>query len=134
MLVLETLEHAQGRAAEIYGEIIGFAVTDDAFHIVMPEEDGDGPARAMAKALEDAHVGPEDVDYTNAHGTTTQLNDKSETAAIKRVMGDRAKRIPISSMNSMIAHLLCPACPDDAIASILSINHGMVHPTINLKP
>jgi len=133
MLVLETLEHAQNRGAEIYGEIVGFAVTDDAFHIVMPEEDGDGPARAMAKALEDAHVGPEDVDYINAHGTSTQLNDKSETAAIKRVMGDRAKRIPISSTKSMIGHLLGAAGAVEAIASILSINHGMVHPTINLE-
>src|SRR5260370_42345093 len=76
MLVLETLEHAQGRGAEIFGEIIGFAVTDDAFHIVMPEEDGDGPARAMAKALQDAHIGPEAVDYSNAHGTSTHLNHK----------------------------------------------------------
>jgi 3-oxoacyl-[acyl-carrier-protein] synthase II len=133
MLVLETLEHAKGRRAEIYGEIIGFAVTDDAFHIVMPEEDGDGPARAMAKALEDAHIGPEDIDYINAHGTSTQLNDKSETAAIKRVMGDRARRIPISSTKSMIGHLLGAAGAVEAIASILSINHGIVHPTINLE-
>jgi 3-oxoacyl-[acyl-carrier-protein] synthase II len=133
MLVLETLEHAKGRGAEIFGEIIGFAVTDDAFHIVMPEEDGDGPARAMAKALEDAHIGPQDVDYINAHGTSTQLNDKSETAAIKRVMGDRAKRIPISSTKSMIGHLLGAAGAVEAIASILSINHGTVHPTINLE-
>jgi 3-oxoacyl-[acyl-carrier-protein] synthase II len=133
MLVLETLEHAQGRGAEIFGEIIGFAVTDDAYHIVMPEEDGDGPARAMAKALEDAHIGPEDIDYINAHGTSTQLNDRSETAAIKRVMGDRARRIPISSTKSMIGHLLGAAGAVEAIASILSINHGMVHPTINLE-
>jgi 3-oxoacyl-[acyl-carrier-protein] synthase II len=133
MLVLETLEHAKGRSAEIFGEIIGFAVTDDAFHIVMPEEDGDGPARAMAKALEDAHIGPPDVDYINAHGTSTQLNDKSETAAIKRVMGDRAKKIPISSTKSMIGHLLGAAGAVEAIASILSINQGIVHPTINLE-
>ena len=128
MLVLETLEHAQGRSAEIFAEIIGFAVTDDAFHIVMPEEDGDGPARAMAKALEDAHIGPAEVDYINA-----QLNDKSETAAIKRVMGDRAKQIPISSTKSMIGHLLGAAGAVEAIASILSMNHGIVHPTINLE-
>ena len=133
MLVLETLEHAEGRGAEVFAEIIGFAVTDDAFHIVMPEEDGDGPARAMAKALEDAHIGPGDVDYINAHGTSTQLNDKSETAAIKRVMGDRAKQIPISSTKSMIGHLLGAAGAVEAIASILCINHGIVHPTINLE-
>ncbi|HEY8803463.1 MAG TPA: beta-ketoacyl-ACP synthase II, partial [Candidatus Dormibacteraeota bacterium] len=133
MLVLETLEHAQGRQAEIYAELIGFAVTDDAFHIVMPEEDGDGPARAMAKALEDAHVRPEDIDYINAHGTSTQLNDKSETAAIKRVMGDRAGKIPISSTKSMIGHLLGAAGAVEAIACILSMNNGIVHPTINLE-
>jgi 3-oxoacyl-[acyl-carrier-protein] synthase II len=133
MLVLETLEHAQDRGADIFAEIIGFAVTDDAFHIVMPEEDGDGPARAMAKALQDAHVGPEEIDYINAHGTSTQLNDKSETAAIKRVMGDRARQIPISSTKSMIGHLLGAAGAVEAIASILCINHGIVHPTINLE-
>ena len=133
MLVLETLEHAHSRQAEIYAELIGFAVTDDAFHIVMPEEDGDGPARAMAKALADADVRPEDVDYINAHGTSTQLNDKSETAAIKRVMGDRARKIPISSTKSMIGHLLGAAGAVEAIACILSMNHGIVHPTINLE-
>ncbi len=133
MLVLETLEHAQGRGAEIFAEIIGFAVTDDAFHIVMPEEDGDGPARAMAKALQDAHLTPADIDYINAHGTSTQLNDKSETAAIKRVMGERARQIPISSTKSMIGHLLGAAGAVEAIATILSMNHGMVHPTINLE-
>src|SRR5205814_9861488 len=95
----------EDRKADIFGEIIGFAVTDDAFHIVRPEEDGDGPARAMAKALEDADIGPGDIDYINAHGTSTQLNDKSETAAIKRVMGDRAKQIPNSSKKSMISKL-----------------------------
>jgi 3-oxoacyl-[acyl-carrier-protein] synthase II len=133
MLVLETLEHAQQRGADIFAEIIGFAVTDDAFHIVMPEEDGDGPARAMAKALEDAHIVPRDVDYINAHGTSTQLNDKSETAAIKRVMGDRAHQIPISSTKSMIGHLLGAAGAVEAIAAILCMNHGIVHPTINLE-
>jgi 3-oxoacyl-[acyl-carrier-protein] synthase II len=133
MLVLETLDHARARDAAIFAELIGFAVTDDAFHIVMPEEDGDGPARAMAKALEDARIGPGDVDYINAHGTSTQLNDKSETAAIKRVMGDRAKEVPISSTKSMIGHLLGAAGAVEAIASILCINNGMVHPTINLE-
>ena len=133
MLVLETLEHAQDRAAEVYAEIIGFAVTDDAFHIVMPEEDGDGPARAMAKALQDAHLNPQDIDYINAHGTSTQLNDKSETAAIKRVMGERARQIPISSTKSMIGHLLGAAGAVEAIATVLCMNHGIVHPTINLE-
>src|SRR5256884_2022367 len=126
-----TLQHAQNRGAEIYGEIIGFAVTDDAFHIVMPEEDGDGPARAMAKALEDAHIGPQDIDYINAHGTSTQLNDKSETAAIKRVMGGRAKQIPISSTKSMIGHLLGAAGAGEGGPSLLSINHRVGHPPLN---
>jgi 3-oxoacyl-[acyl-carrier-protein] synthase II len=133
MLVLETLEHAQRRDAPIFAEIVGFAVTDDAFHIVMPEEDGDGPARVMAKALADAHVEPSEVDYINAHGTSTQLNDRSETAAIKRVFGEHARRIPISSTKSMIGHLLGAAGAVEAIATILCLQHGIVHPTINLE-
>jgi len=133
MLVLETLEHAQRRDAPVQAELVGFAVTDDAFHIVMPQEDGDGPARAMAGALADAHLGPRDVDYINAHGTSTQLNDRSETAAIKRVMGEHARRIPISSTKSMIGHLLGAAGAAEAIATILSMQHGIVHPTINLE-
>ena len=133
MLVLETLEHAESREAAVFAELIGFAVTDDAFHIVMPEEDGDGPARAMQKALDDAGLRPQDVDYINAHGTSTQLNDKSETTAIKRVFGERAGKIPISSTKSMIGHLLGAAGAVEAIATILSINHGMIHPTINLE-
>jgi 3-oxoacyl-[acyl-carrier-protein] synthase II len=133
MLVLETLEHAERRDAPILAELSGFAVTDDAFHIVMPEEDGDGPARAMAGALQDAHVSAGDVDYINAHGTSTPLNDKSETLAIKRVMGERAKKIPISSTKSMIGHLLGAAGAVEAIATILSINEGIIHPTINLE-
>jgi len=133
MLVLETLEHATARDAEIYAEVVGFAVTDDAFHIVMPEEDGDGPARAMAEAIADARLQPQDIDYINAHGTSTPLNDKSETAAIKRVMGGRAGRIPISSTKSMIGHLLGAAGGAEAIATILCMNHGIVHPTINLE-
>ncbi|HYM51314.1 MAG TPA: beta-ketoacyl-ACP synthase II [Candidatus Limnocylindrales bacterium] len=133
MLVLESLEHAERRDAPIFAELVGFAVTDDAYHIVMPEADGDGPARAMQKALDDAHLGPGDIDYINAHGTSTQLNDKSETAAIKRVFAEHAARIPISSTKSMIGHLLGAAGAVEAIATILSINNGMVHPTINLE-
>jgi 3-oxoacyl-[acyl-carrier-protein] synthase II len=133
MLVLETLEHAQRRGAPIFAELAGFAVTDDAYHIVMPEEDGDGPARAMQKALDDAQLKAEDIDYINAHGTSTQLNDKSETAAIKRVFGDHARMIPISSTKSMIGHLLGAAGAVEAIATILSMNHDLVHPTINLE-
>lgn len=133
MLVLESLEHASARDAQIYAEVVGFAVTDDAYHIVMPEDDGNGPARAMAAAIADARLNPPDLDYINAHGTSTPLNDKSETAAIKRVMGDRAHRIPISSTKSMIGHLLGAAGAVEAISTILCMNHGMVHPTINLE-
>jgi 3-oxoacyl-[acyl-carrier-protein] synthase II len=133
MLVLETLEHAQRRDANIFAELVGFAVTDDAYHIVMPEVDGDGPARAMAAALADAHLEPGDIDYINAHGTSTQLNDKSETAAIKKVFGDRAGTVPISSTKSMIGHLLGAAGAVEAIATVLCMNHGIVHPTINLE-
>ncbi len=133
MLVLETLEHARQRDAHVYAELVGFAVTDDAFHIVMPQEDGEGPARAMAEAIADAHLKPTDVDYINAHGTSTPLNDRSETAAIKRVFADQARRIPISSTKSMIGHLLGAAGAVEAIATILSMNNGMVHPTINLE-
>jgi len=131
MLVLETLEHAQGRGAEIYGEIIGFAVTDDAFHIVMPEEDGDGPARAMAKALEDAHIGPDDIDYINAHGTST-MADTIELGAVERVVGNAAAKISMSSTKSCIGHLLGAAGAVEAIFSILAMRDGVVPPTINL--
>ena len=133
MLVLETLEHAHARGSEIFAEVSGFAVTDDAYHIVMPEEDGDGPARAMAKALDDARVQPSEVDYINAHGTSTPLNDRSETAAIKRVLGEHAHRVPISSTKSMIGHLLGAAGAVEAIATILSMENGIIHPTINLE-
>jgi 3-oxoacyl-[acyl-carrier-protein] synthase II len=99
----------------------------------MPEADGDGPARAMANALADAGVRPSEVDYINAHGTSTPLNDRSETAAIKRVLGEHARRVPISSTKSMVGHLLGAAGAVEAIATILSMEHGIVHPTINLE-
>ena len=132
MLVLETLEHARARDSEIFAEVTGFAVTDDAYHIVMPEVDGDGPARAMAKALADARVEPSEVDYINAHGTSTPLNDRSETAAIKRVLGEHARRVPISSTKSMIGHLLGAAGAMSALTCVLAISRGCIPPTVNL--
>jgi 3-oxoacyl-[acyl-carrier-protein] synthase II len=133
ILVLESLEHARGRSARIYAEIAGFCVTDDAYHMVMPEEDGGGAARAMQGALDDAGVRPQDVQYINAHGTSTQLNDRSETRAIKRVFGEHARRVPISSTKSMIGHLIGAAGAVEAIATILTMTRGLIHPTINLE-
>jgi 3-oxoacyl-[acyl-carrier-protein] synthase II len=132
MLILETLEHASSRRARIYAEVVGFAVTEDAFHVVMPLEDGSGPARAMSLALRDAGLSPEDVDYINAHGTATPLNDRSETIAIKRAFGDHAYRVPISSTKSMIGHLIGASGAVEAIATALSMGRGIIHPTINL--
>ncbi len=133
ILVLESLAHAQQRAARIYAEVAGFCVTDDAYHMVMPDDDGGGAARAMRGALDDAQVKPEEIDYINAHGTSTQLNDRSETRAIKQVFGEHAYRVPISSTKSMIGHLIGAAGAVEAIATILAMNRGMVHPTINLE-
>jgi 3-oxoacyl-[acyl-carrier-protein] synthase II len=130
-LILESLEHAQNRGARIYGEILGYATTNDAFHQVAPDETGEAPARAIRLALKDAGVKPEDVDYVNAHGTSTQLNDAGETKALKIALGDYARKVPISSTKSMIGHLLGAAGAVEAIATLLSINRGMIHPTIN---
>ena len=130
-LVLESLEHAQGRGARIYGEVAGFAVTDDAFHAVAPDETGQAPARCITNALADAGVRPEEVDYVNAHGTSTQLNDAAETRALKMALGEHARRVPISSTKSMVGHLLGAAGAVEAIATLLSINRGIVHATIN---
>ena len=106
VLVLEELEHALRRGARIYAEIAGYGVSSDAFHPVQPTEDGSGPARAIAWALQDAGIQPEDVDYINAHGTSTPLNDAAETAAIKRVFGAQATQVPISSTKSMVGHAM----------------------------
>ena len=131
-LVLESLDHARGRGARIYGEVAGFSVTDDAFHQVAPDETGEAPARCITNALADAGVRPEEVDYVNAHGTSTPLNDASETRAITMALGRHAFQVAISSTKSMIGHLLGAAGAVEAIATFLMINRGMVHPTINL--
>ncbi|HLQ61070.1 MAG TPA: beta-ketoacyl-ACP synthase II [Candidatus Acidoferrales bacterium] len=132
-LVLEAQEHAEARGARIYGEVLGFAVTDDAYHQVAPDETGEAPARCISNALADAGVRPEDVDYINAHGTSTGLNDAGETKALKLALGEHALKVAISSTKSMIGHLLGAAGAVEAIATLLCINHGLVHPTINYE-
>jgi 3-oxoacyl-[acyl-carrier-protein] synthase II len=132
-LVLESLHHAVHRGARIHGEVIGFGVTDDAFHAVAPDETGQAPARCIKNALGDAGITPDDVDYVNAHGTSTPLNDAGETRALKMAFGDRAYRVPISSTKSMIGHLLGGAGAVEAVATLLCMNRGMIHPTINYE-
>src|SRR6266513_2019110 len=131
ILILELREHAINRGARIYGEILGYATTNDAFHQVAPDETGEAPARAIALALKDAALEPADVDYVNAHGTSTQLNDAGETKALKIALGEHARKVAISSTKSMIGHLLGAAGAVEAIATLLCMEHGMVHPTIN---
>lgn len=133
ILVLESMEHAQARGAKIYGEVAGYGCTADAYHITAPAPDGAYAARAMALALEDADLEAGDVDYINAHGTSTDLNDKLETMAIKQVFGERAAQIPISSTKSMTGHLLGAAGAVEAIACLLTINRGIIPPTINYE-
>ncbi len=131
VLVLEEREQALRRGVPILAEIVGYGCSSDAYHMVMPEPDGDGAARAMAAALADAGLAPTAIDYINAHGTATPLNDATETKAIKRVFGEHAYRVPISSTKSMIGHLLGAAGAVEAVACIMSLREGVVHPTIN---
>ncbi len=131
ILVLETYERAIARGAHIYAEFAGYGASCDAYHITSPAPDGSGLAICMAQALTDAGVNPTDVDYINAHGTSTPYNDKFETAAIKRVFGDHAKRLAVSSTKSMTGHLLGAAGGIEAAAAVLSIENGVVPPTIN---
>ncbi len=133
ILVLEGLEHAMGRGATILAEVAGYACSSDANHPVQPDEDGAGAARAIQWALDDAGVGPDEVDYINAHGTSTPLNDLSETLAIKRAFGERAYGVPISSTKSMIGHALGGAGGMEAVACVKSIVEGVIHPTINYE-
>jgi 3-oxoacyl-[acyl-carrier-protein] synthase II len=131
LLVVEGLEHATDRGANILAEVLGLGVSSDAFHDMHPDRDGSGAARAMRFALADAGIGPDEVDYINAHGTSTPLNDVSETLAIKSVFGQRAYRVPISSTKSMIGHGLGAAGAMEAVASVRTILSGEIHPTIN---
>jgi 3-oxoacyl-[acyl-carrier-protein] synthase II len=133
ILVLESLQHALEREARIYGEVVGFAANSDAYHVVMPEPNGSGAARAIEAALEHAGIQPLEVDYINAHGTSTQLNDAAETAAIKAVFAEYAHSVPISSTKSMMGHLLGAAGAVEAVASVLTLHHDLIPPTINLQ-
>ncbi len=133
ILVLESLEHALARGAHIYCELAGYAATCDAFHITQPDPDGKGLSLAMSRALNDARVRPDEIDYINAHGTSTPYNDKFETLAIKKVFGDHARKVMISSTKSMTGHLLGAAGGIEAIVSIKTIQTGEVPPTINLE-
>ncbi len=133
IVVLESLDHALSRGASIHAELIGYGATDDAYHITAPSPNGESAARAMSNALADGGVTPEEVDYINAHGTSTPLNDKVETLAIKKVFGDYAYRIPISSNKSMFGHLLGAAGVVELIATILSMEKEIIPPTINYE-
>lgn len=133
VLILESLDHALRRDAPICAEVAGVGISSDAYHVTAPDSDGSGAVRAMRWALEDANLTPEEVDYINAHGTSTPLNDAIETLAIKRLFGEHAYRLPISSTKSMIGHLLGGSGAVEAIACIKTINEGVIHPTMNYE-
>ena len=132
LLILESLTHAQERGANILSEIIAYGASADAYHITQPDEDGGGAVRAMRLALNKAGLAPTDIDYINAHGTSTPLNDKTETLAIKTVFGDYASRVPVSSTKSMTGHLIGAAGAIEAAICTMAIQHGIIPPTINL--
>ena len=133
LLVLESLDHALARDARIYAEVVGYGMTGDAHHMTAPDPEADGAARAMSLAVRDAGIEPSTVGYINAHGTSTPYNDKSETMAIKRVFGEHARKLAVSSSKSMTGHLLGAAGGIEAIATTLAIHHGVLPPTINYE-
>jgi 3-oxoacyl-[acyl-carrier-protein] synthase II len=133
ILILESLEHAQRRGAEIKGEIVGYGATDDAFHFVMPDPGAEGAYRAMKHAVEDAGIDASEIGYINAHGTSTDLNDKMETLAVKRLLGAGASKVAISSTKSMTGHLIGAAGAVEAIFTIQALAHGIIPPTINYE-
>ena len=132
-IILEELEHAKARGAKIYAELIGYGSTADAYHITSPSPDGEGGANAMKRALKNANIKPEEVDYINAHGTSTHLNDATETKAIKTAFGEHAKKLMVSSTKGNTGHLLGGAGVLEAIISVKAINDSLVPPTINYK-
>lgn len=132
ILILEALENAVKRNAKIYAEVVGYGMSGDAFHITAPSEDGDGAIRVMQLAIQDAGIGPREIQYINAHGTSTPFNDKAETQAIKKVFGEHAKKLAVSSTKSMTGHLLGAAGGLEGAISALAIHHQIVPPTINL--
>lgn len=133
ILILENLDHALKRGAKIYGEIVGYGMSGDAYHITMPSQDGDGAKRCMAMAIKDAGITPDKVDYINAHGTSTPFNDVIETRAIKDLFGSHAKNLKISSTKSMTGHLLGAAGAVESIYTVMALHEGIIPPTINLE-
>ena len=133
ILVLEELEHAKKRGAKIYAEVIGYGATSDAYHITSPEPNGEGGAKAMIRAIEDANIKPEDIDYINAHGTSTHLNDSTETLAIKKALGEASKKVMVSSTKGNTGHLLGAAGGLEAIICAKAIQEQLIPPTINYK-
>src|SRR5262249_37957950 len=131
IMILEELEFARRRGARIYCELVGYGMTGDAFHITMPDQSGSGAGRGIAKALDDAGVKPEQIEYINAHGTSTPYNDKFETMAIKKTFGEQANKMAISSTKSMTGHLLGAAGGVEGVFSVLSIYRNLLLPTIN---
>ena len=131
--IFESLEHAQARGTPVLAEVIGYGASADAYHMVAPCVDGEGAARCMRNALEDAGIAPEQIDYINAHGTSTQLNDSSETVAIKAVLGEHAYQVPISSTKSMIGHTLGASGALETVACLKTMETGIIHPTINYE-
>lgn len=133
VVVLETLDHALARGIHIYGEVVGYGMSGDAYHMTAPDPDGGGAFLSMQRALNSAAVEPAEIDYINAHGTSTEYNDKIETAAIKKLFGEHAYKLAINSTKSMTGHLLGAAGAVEMIATLLSMENGMFHPTINLE-
>ena len=133
ILVLETLEHALARGAKIYAELAGYGASDDAYHMTAPDPEAKSVIKSLELAIKDAEISKDEVDYINAHGTSTELNDRTETLAIKTVFAERAYKIPVSSTKSMTGHLLGAAAGVEAIATVLCMENGFIHPTINYE-
>lgn len=133
MMILESLAHAQARGARIYAEVLGYGASNDVFHMIAPDPEGQGAMLAVHRALESAGMGVEAVDYINAHGTSTPLGDLAETKVVKAVFGERAYKIPVSSTKSMVGHMMGAAGALEALACVMSIQEGIIHPTINYE-